>query len=94
MIYEGYILNRHFETLFKEDAIGSLNDLEIKDLIFEKEENLQQNMQSRPGQLNASSLLPGLGGLIENDLEPSAVERKRLSLNEAWTQAPAERSMQ
>ena len=44
MIYEGYIINRHFETLFKEDAIGSLNDLEIKDLIFEKEENLQQKM--------------------------------------------------
>ncbi len=67
MIYEGYIINRHIETLFKENALGSLNDLEIKDLIFEKEENLQQNMQRRPGQLNASSLLPGLGDLIEND---------------------------
>ena len=34
MIQEGFIINRHIQTLFKEDAIGSLSDLEIKDLAF------------------------------------------------------------
>ena len=38
MMQEGYIINRHIDTLYKENAIESLNDLEIKDLIFELDE--------------------------------------------------------
>jgi len=34
MMQEGYIINRHIDTLYKENAIESLDDLEIKELIF------------------------------------------------------------
>ena len=78
MMQEGYIINRHIDTLFKENAIGSFDDLEIKELIFVLDENIQYEYLPRKSK-QAESLLRSLGLL-----EPSVIERNPLSPDEAW----------
>jgi len=77
MMQEGYIINRHIDTLFKENAIGSFDDLEIKELIFVLDENIQY--EYLPRKSKHESLLRSLG--LQ---EPSVIERNQLSPDEAW----------
>ena len=78
MMQEGYIINRHIDTLYKENAIESLDDLEIKELIFLLDENSQnENIPIKPKAVE--SILRSL-----NQQELSVIERNPLSPNEAW----------
>jgi hypothetical protein len=76
MIQEGFIVNRHIQTLFKEDAIDCLGDLEIKDLAFGLAGHSVHDLLSKENE--SSSLTNALGrpSPVSNRPKPAAHERE------------------
>jgi len=76
MIQEGYIVNRHIQTLFKEDAIGCLSDLEIKDLAFGLAGHSLHDLLSKENELPSQSSGVGSPFPVPNRSKPAAPERE------------------